>query len=190
MPGDAAIQPERQATWPGPRSGPLSRHGRRDEHGRSAVTKFSRSRLARQNPSDKSRRLLFSMSVTVQMEGDYLLIEFAGAFTTDDIPRLIQSVKEFEAKLGYAPKRIIDLTGIESMAVSFPDIAEIVKARRSLTYPNLLRSALVADRPVQFGLARMVQSLNQHEQITMEIFPSRAAAQAWLEAEPHAPELD
>lgn len=123
------------------------------------------------------------MSVTIQMEGDHLRIDFAGTFTTIDIRHLIENVKELEARLGHAPKRIIDLTGIERMEISFPDITTIISARRAVAFPNNLGSALVASRPVHFGLARMVQSLNQHEQIVMEIFPTREAALAWIRTE-------
>jgi hypothetical protein len=44
-----------------------------------------------------------------------------------------------------------------------------------------VRTALVAVTPVQLGIARMFQTLNDHPLIELRVFSDREAAVAWLE---------
>jgi hypothetical protein len=45
-----------------------------------------------------------------------------------------------------------------------------------------VKSAIVAATPVQVGYARMLQMMNDHPGVTVEIFDDLPAAIAWLHA--------
>ena len=52
------------------------------------------------------------------------------------------------------------------------------RAQRQVTAP--IKSALVANRPVQFGFARMFEMLNDNPRIQIRIFGTLEEAQQWL----------
>ena len=77
-----------------------------------------------------------------------------------------------------AQKQLSELTG--------DDIQNFARRRRETRYPNPFRNAILAPQPVQYGYARMFQTLIDHPDITTQVFSDEAAALAWLN-EPPAP---
>jgi len=129
------------------------------------------------------------MPVHVQMEGERMRIDFSGKISMPDMWQLLETVTAIETALGRAPDRIADLTKAEGIEFSFSSMARITETRIRTEIPNPVKSAIVVGQPVQFGFARMLQTLNQHPKITVEIFRDRAAAEAWLSGSP-APERE
>jgi len=54
----------------------------------------------------------------------------------------------------------------------------VKRAQRLIPAP--IRSALVADKPIQFGFARMFQMLNDNPRVQIRIFGNLEEAQQWL----------
>lgn len=74
---------------------------------------------------------------------------------------------------------LLDLTRAEAARISNAEIrrlAEVDKKRPD----RVARMAILADRDVGFGLARMYQTLTSGMQTVVEVFRSREEALAWL----------
>jgi len=57
----------------------------------------------------------------------------------------------------------------------------LARTRKAFGPRNPFRTALVAVSALQQGYARMFQTLNDHPMITVRVFDSIAAAEAWLD---------
>jgi hypothetical protein len=79
-----------------------------------------------------------------------------------------------------APDRVTDMSGVRRFEVGYADFFSIAARRRGSQLPNTIKSAIVVGNPTQFGMARMFQTLNDHPQVTVEIFDDEAAALRWL----------
>ena len=68
------------------------------------------------------------------------------------------------------------------MSVDFAiAVTRLVADSQGFRPRNPFRTALVAVSALQQGYARMFQTLNDHPMITVRVFDSIAAAEAWLD---------
>ena len=118
------------------------------------------------------------MSYSLTFEQGLIRVVMSGALTGDDLVRLADELSSHED--GAAPDRVTDMTALTGIDVGFDEIFALARRRRASELANPVRSALVAATPLQHGFARMYQTLNDHPQITLRIFPDMAAALAWL----------
>jgi hypothetical protein len=81
---------------------------------------------------------------------------------------------------GLLRDRLTDLTALDRIDVGFEEVFALAVKRGERRVPVLIRSALVANRPVQFGFARMFQMLNDNPRIQIRIFGNLEEAQRWL----------
>ena len=112
-------------------------------------------------------------------EGNYYYARLSGSLDRAELNALTQEVERLE-DAGVMLDRITDLTSLERIDVGFEEVFAVAQRRadRKVTVP--IKSALVANRPVQFGFARMFQMLNDNPRIQIRIFGSLEEAQQWL----------
>ena len=97
-----------------------------------------------------------------------------------DLFKLMDAAEEIENRSTVIPHRLTDLTQAAGMDVRFPDIFTLAMRRKARPFPNPFKSAIVACQPIHVGFARMFQTLNDHPQITIRIFPTFNEARNWL----------
>ena len=120
------------------------------------------------------------MAFEVQMAGSYMRIRLFDTLTDADLRGLADAVIVIEAGESSTPSRIADMTGLQRMEVGFNGVDTLAQRRREIRVSGETRTALVVSNEMQFGVARMYQTLNDHPQITTEIFRDMAAAEAWI----------
>ncbi|HKQ59178.1 MAG TPA: STAS/SEC14 domain-containing protein [Candidatus Eisenbacteria bacterium] len=120
------------------------------------------------------------MAFAITVEPDLLRIALTGALTAEDLAGLATATDDLERGRDPVPARLTDMTGVTTVEIFYPDVKTLADHRRTLQFPNAFRSAIVVRTPVQRGMARMFQTLNDNPQITIEIFDDEAAALAWI----------
>lgn len=90
--------------------------------------------------------------------------------------------------LGAQPAReLLDLRGVERVDLTGGAVrAEVSSDRQQLESPESPESprlAIVADREVLYGIARMYQILHEGSGLTVEIFRSWDAGRDWIEGD-------
>jgi hypothetical protein len=120
------------------------------------------------------------MPVEVGMSGPYILVRLWGTLTKDDLKTLADRSLALEAAAPVPPSRMTDMTGVTSLQIAYPEINALAELRRAVPLAAPIHVAIVVGNDVQYGMARMFQTLNDHPQVTLEIFRERAAALAWL----------
>lgn len=127
------------------------------------------------------------MPASCEMIGDLLHVTFTGFLTPEELIQTARQVADLESRLEAAPNRITDLTAVTDSEIGSATVQEVAALRRRTRLPNPIRSALVAPLPVHMGFARMFQTLNDHPQITMQVFRDRSEALAWLAQDSRQP---
>jgi hypothetical protein len=119
------------------------------------------------------------MPFEIRDEGNYYSARLSGVLDRADLDALTAEVERLE-DAGVLIDRLTDLTPLERIDVGFEEVFAVAqrRAERKVTAP--IRSALVANRPVQFGFARMFQMLNDNPRILIRIFDNLQEAQQWL----------
>lgn len=120
------------------------------------------------------------MPIEIVRRPSYYLATFHGALTPEDLQECARRTAELEDADPEPVDRIADLSPVESFAVNFLAVSDLAKKRRDRRYGRIVKSALVADRPVAVGFARMYQTILNNPDIDVRIFPTMDDAVAWL----------
>jgi hypothetical protein len=120
------------------------------------------------------------MPYTITVEKNVIRIALMGRVTAQDLVNLAAESKHYEQNVDVIPHRITDMTGIEELAIHYPDISVLAATRGQLHFPNSFKSAIIARDMHHLGYARMFQTLNENPQIVIQIFPDEASASEWI----------
>lgn len=120
------------------------------------------------------------MTIEAEFTEGLLVIRCTGTVTASDLRPMPMLTTAFDASRPVTPDRLIDLRGVEAFEIGFAELLDVVRERRDATLSGPTRAAFVTAGSVQYGMARMFQSLNDNPDITVEIFEDPAAARAWL----------
>jgi hypothetical protein len=121
------------------------------------------------------------MDCHIEYEGQLLLIRLSGVMHDDDLLELLRFVQAAESRPPQTPHRLTDLSGLTELHLTFNGMSERIPLRRAMKFPNEFKSAIVAPDLVQFGFARMFQTLNDHPQIEIQVFRDLDSGRAWVE---------
>jgi len=119
------------------------------------------------------------MPFEIRDEGKYHSARLFGVLDRADLNAMTTEVERLE-DAGVLIDRITDLTSLERIDVGFEEVFAVAQRRAERKVPAPIKSALVANRPVQFGFARMFQMLNDNPRILIRIFGSLQEAEQWL----------
>jgi hypothetical protein len=120
------------------------------------------------------------MPFQISNEGDFLLARLTGTITPADLDRLAREAEAAEDALPAAMDRITDLTAVEHFDVGFSAVNQLADRRRVRKFSRPIKSAIIVHEALQYGLARMFQTLNDNPMIEIQIWHSMAEATDWL----------
>ena len=118
------------------------------------------------------------MPFEIHDEGGYYFARLLGVVDQTDLDGMLAETERLEDVV--TKDRLTDLTAIEHINVGFEDVFAVALRRAQRVIPAPIRSALVADKPILFGFARMFQMLNDNPRVQIRIFGSLEEAQQWL----------
>ena len=119
------------------------------------------------------------MPFEIRDEGKYYSARLFGILDRAELNAMTNEVERLE-DAGVLIDRLTDLTALERIDVGFEEVFALAARRAERKVATPIKSALVANRPVQFGFARMFQMLNDNPRIQIRIFGNLDEAQQWL----------
>lgn len=120
------------------------------------------------------------MPITTDYQGEFIVIKMSGSVSLPELLEHAGQIAAIEASQSITSHRIAILPSGLVCDLSFPELHAFAAKRRAAPLKNPVKSAIVAGDAVQYGFARMYQTLNAHPNLQVEIFQSEAVALAWL----------
>ena len=120
------------------------------------------------------------MPINFQLRDGLLELIYQGDITTADMQGAAIKLSEYEASLEITPDRITDLTDACMFNIDADWLRRFAASRVQATLRNKVKSAIVAPKPDQYGLARMFQTSNENPLIDIQLFRDAASAYRWL----------
>jgi hypothetical protein len=103
-----------------------------------------------------------------------------GVFTGPELYDLATQAEIIEAAHPVALDRMTDLTAVGRFEVGFQEIYNFAIRRSVQRFSKVVKSAIVVQEPVQFGIARVYQAINANPQIELRIVRSVNEAVEWF----------
>jgi hypothetical protein len=119
--------------------------------------------------------------------GAILFARIFGVFTPLELNQLATEAEIAEASQPISLDRITDLTAVERFEVGFREIYSFAIRRSKQRFSRVVKSAIVVHEPVQFGIARIYEALNENPQIELRILRNVAEATEWFDNQTNAP---
>ena len=103
-----------------------------------------------------------------------------GVFTPPELKHMANEAEIAEDAHPVSLDRIIDLTAVERFEVGFREIYDFDIRRSVQSFSRVVKSAIVVREPVQHGMARIYEALNDNPQIWVRILRSVAETKEWF----------
>jgi hypothetical protein len=120
------------------------------------------------------------MPLSFKIRDGLIEITFRGNITAKDIVQAVVLVRDAEAELAVAPDRISDLSDTNLSGLEAEDVREFAHQRNAVPMKNKVKSAIIASKPEQFGLARLFQAHNENPMVEVQVFRDATSAYEWL----------
>jgi hypothetical protein len=112
--------------------------------------------------------------------GTILFARVFGVFDARDLNRLATEAEIAEATHPVSLDRITDLTAVAQFEVGFQEIYDFAVRRRVQRFSRVVRSAIIVQKSVQYGIARVYEALNENPEIQIRILQGVAEAKEWF----------
>jgi hypothetical protein len=99
------------------------------------------------------------MPSTMTIEPSFVRLVFRGAVTSHDLQALANDVLAIEAGRTVTPHRLNDFSAMTEPFLTYTAVRAFVARRKPQPLSNVVKSAMVAPRPILLGFARMFQIL-------------------------------
>lgn len=127
-----------------------------------------------------SRLQSFAVACIFSDRGSVLFIRCHGALTLDDLLACVQRGERFDASRNDTAHHLIDFTAVEQFEIGFDEMTIVTARSNSQNCSNEIRCAVVAQRPLAFGFARMFELLVNHPRVEIRVVRSCDDALEWF----------
>lgn len=124
--------------------------------------------------------MIFPQSVTIDRARRLATWRPRGVLQAESLREIHACVEAEEAAAPEPFDRFTDLSGVEGIQVSFPDIEELAHNRIESYHGRRVKSAIFAPSQLAFGVARMYEQLMRRSPIDVGVFSRLESAAAWL----------
>ena len=111
------------------------------------------------------------MSYTTEMNITFWRAIFSGSFSNEDLRNLATTIRTLNKERPLASTNgLVDLRALAEIDVDFNTVSAVTSDLQDVTLANEIKIAIVTDAPIQYGFARMFQTLLNHRLIDMQLF--------------------
>jgi hypothetical protein len=115
----------------------------------------------------------------MNLEGNVIRAQLFDGFDKNDLASVIEDLFETEKGLSPVPHKLV-IVRAESLDLGFESMFTQARIRRIVEYCSDFKTAIVVNNTVNYGTARMWQSLMNSPQVKVKIFRVGDNAQDWL----------
>ena len=112
----------------------------------------------------------------------FIKITYVGTLSNEDIHGVLKEGLKKEGKELILIDRVEDMRKLKGIKIGFEDLMGFTGNLRDIQLPQIVKSAILTNNPLQYGIARMFQSILDHPQMKIEIFSNEEEAYNWLSA--------
>jgi hypothetical protein len=120
------------------------------------------------------------MAADCKMKNGLLVVTLGEHMTSAELFKLMSSADKLEQEQSETPDRLTDFSAVDHLDLDFRRMLSLTDRRNRMTLKNQIKSAIVAPKPMQFGFARMFETLLTNPKIELRIFRDFSTALLWL----------
>ena len=123
------------------------------------------------------------MSYSIEKSKDFIKVTYLGTLSNDDIQGVSRDAVHTDGDILYFLDRIEDMRKLDSIKLGFKELSSFTRNLQNLQLPRIVKSAILTSGPLQYGIARMFQTILDHPKMKIEIFSNEDEANKWLSSD-------
>ena len=120
------------------------------------------------------------MSYSIDTSTGFIKVTYMGTLDSKDIQGVLRDGLITEGKELKTTNRLEDMRKLKGIKIGFQDLMGFTENIRTIQLPRTVKTAILTGNLLQYGIARMFQSILVHPQMKIEIFSNEAEANNWL----------
>lgn len=121
-----------------------------------------------------------SMPYSIDTSTEFIKVTYMGTLDGKDIQGVLRDGLNTDGKELKATNRLEDMRKLKGIKLGFHDLLGFTENIRTIQLPRTVKTAILTGNPLQYGVARMFQSILVHPQMKIEIFSNEEEANKWL----------
>jgi hypothetical protein len=122
------------------------------------------------------------MSYSIDRSANFVRVTYSGALTNKDILEVLNDSLATLGKVSNQPNRIEDMRNLDAINIGFGELLNLADNVKQLQLPQVVKSAILTCNSLQYGVARIFQTILDNPQSKIGIFSSEEEANSWLSA--------
>jgi len=122
------------------------------------------------------------MPIRIEVLPEYVHVAWYGKLVDQDLVLLGREMPKIGQQLGKAPHALHTFDEVDGIGLPPESLQNHARQMGLARLPNRCRVASVCGNPLAYGMARMMQMLNQNSDIEIEVFSDLEGALRWLKA--------
>ena len=120
------------------------------------------------------------MPFTVEKNTQLIRVTYTGTLDNKDITGVLQDSLTMDGSELNLINRIEDMRNLRGIKIGFDDLMDFTKTLRTIQLPKVVKSAILTGNPLQYGIARMFQTILEHPQMSIKVFSNEEEALRWI----------
>jgi hypothetical protein len=120
------------------------------------------------------------MSYSIDKSDKFIRVIYSGTLKNQDIQGVLRDsliMNGGELKL---TNRIEDMRRLKGIRIGFDELMALTEKLRTIQLSRVVKTAVLTSNSLQYGTARIFQSIVAHPQMEVEIFVNEEEANNWL----------
>jgi hypothetical protein len=120
------------------------------------------------------------MSYSIDTTTKFIRVIYEGTLDNNDIQGVLRDGLLTDGKELKLINRIEDMRKLKGTKIGFDELMGLTENLRTIQLPHIVKSAILTSNTLQYGMARMFQTILEHPQMKVKIFSNEEEAYTWL----------
>jgi hypothetical protein len=120
------------------------------------------------------------MSYSIDKSSEFVRVTYVGSLDNNDIQGVLKDSLMKEGDDLRLTNRIEDMRQLHGIKIGFDELMDFTNSLRAIQLPMVVKSAILTNNMLQYGIARMFQTILEHPQMVIKIFSDEEKAYQWL----------
>jgi hypothetical protein len=122
------------------------------------------------------------MAFSIHTSAKYIRVIYSGTLTNTDIQGVLKDSIGVSGNELNLINRIEDMRELHGIKIGFDELMDFTSYLRTIQMPHTVKTAILTGNTLQYGIARMFQTILEHPQMDIKIFSNEEEARTWVAA--------
>jgi hypothetical protein len=120
------------------------------------------------------------MPYSIHSDMQLIRVKYGGTLDNNDIQGVLKESLKNDLQELTLVNRIEDMRELQGIKIGFRELMDFSKNLGTIQLPKTIKTAILTGNPLQYGIARMFQTILEHPQMVIQVFSDEKEAMNWV----------